>query len=533
MTIFHCPLRNRTRRRLSIAVLTGLFAVLSITGCAKQATTKAEASAAPTAAPTARILIYESDDSQADDEKFFVQPTRVETFEFYRYFDAALVFEEQENLYFPVQSTLIQCLVLRGDIVKAGDLLAECDDSMLTAQSELFENNYEIAKLRYASDKKNARTAAEREIADLRFDMAQTEYDSFQAKLEACKLYAPFDGMITFAEALKNVPVGPGQTTITLANTAPDKLLLQVDDGERVNIDMLGRPPGIRFVYYQDTVGPGTSVGTPVDIQLLGSKKYTTGTIETIRSTRPDLNPDLMTSHTYIRLPNPQVLLEDYRSKGLTHNEEQELKIGNFPSFRVRIKSETLHNVLTLPVSVFGSAPSNTQWYGGQKRSDSDDGYIATTFYAPVFRQDNVTEKIPVLLGPVDENGLVMIESGLSEDDVVVLLSKPHELLIWDGKGIPFTSAFENGEMLFYYSKPDPVSGKNTEYFSNYNPNEPIPMDTDIGIPYTATIDEDGNLMYFSKVTDPKTGETVDLGSNYNPNDPPNDVTITFTYTTK
>ncbi|SLN63102.1 HlyD family efflux transporter periplasmic adaptor subunit [Roseisalinus antarcticus] len=145
--------------------------------------------------------------------------------------DAEITSDDRVIVSVPFDGFLAERLVRAGDVVQAGQLLARLDDRDLSLdllRQEATRRQKEIERdAAIANNNRAELSVLSAEIAEVDAEIALTE-----AQLEAGRLRAPYDGVVTLdaTEGLVGAPVGRGEELLTLAPREQRSLTLHVPD---------------------------------------------------------------------------------------------------------------------------------------------------------------------------------------------------------------------------------------------------------------------------------------------------------------
>ena len=131
-----------------------------------------------------------------------------------------------ETLLFGKNGTMKKVYVRAGEEVEEGQLLAELDTNNITDQIEQQEYMTERARLNYLAQYEMSRTSYGTQIAKLDYDYQQRQLEKLYAQAENSLIYAPFDGIVTYAASLKAGDyVEADRAVVTVAD--PTQLIIQ------------------------------------------------------------------------------------------------------------------------------------------------------------------------------------------------------------------------------------------------------------------------------------------------------------------
>ncbi|MBE6936541.1 MAG: efflux RND transporter periplasmic adaptor subunit [Ruminococcaceae bacterium] len=167
-----------------------------------------------------------------------------------------------ETLLFGKSGTLKKIHVRSGDEVTAGQLLAELDTNNIEDQIEYQEYVVEKAKLSYYAQAENG-YGYSTQIAKLDYEYQQKQLEKLYAQAEDSAIYAPFDGVITYAAGLAAGDyIDAERGIVTIAD--PTQLIIVY---KPTNVDDIYTGMTLDITMKNDeSTYPGTVVQTPADV---------------------------------------------------------------------------------------------------------------------------------------------------------------------------------------------------------------------------------------------------------------------------
>ena len=184
-----------------------------------------------------------------------------------------------------IGGALISMRVEEGDVVRAGQVLAEVDARELSAQLRSAEANLELA--RSTADrsavlfKDRVVTAAEHERDQAAFEAAKASVDALKLRLAYASVRAPVSGVVTDKRAEAGDVIGAQARLFTIADVSTLVVLVQVSElditglsvgqSARVTIDAFGATQfdgRIRRIF---PAADSVSRMVPVEVALSGS----------------------------------------------------------------------------------------------------------------------------------------------------------------------------------------------------------------------------------------------------------------------
>lgn len=161
---------------------------------------------AATLAATLFLLACSPQEEATESQAEVVRPVKLYTVQStqarnIRQFPAELQASQEADLAFRVGGQLKQLLVVEGQLIKKGELLAMLDPTDFALQVDLAEANIRLAKAQFsriqAMYKQKATTQAQYDEARASLDQAENALATARNQLAYTKLYAPFDGVVS------------------------------------------------------------------------------------------------------------------------------------------------------------------------------------------------------------------------------------------------------------------------------------------------------------------------------------------------
>ena len=155
---------------------------------------------------------------------------------------------EEVTIVSEIDATVVSLPFDEGGYVKKGDLIAQLDDSQLSADEMRTEALYNQSNSSYERIKavveNNAATKQSLDDAYAAYKVAEANYKLAKAKLSKTKILAPFDGIIGARQVSVGTFLRAGQKITELANldqirvsfSAPEKYLAQLKRNSTVNV---------------------------------------------------------------------------------------------------------------------------------------------------------------------------------------------------------------------------------------------------------------------------------------------------------
>ncbi len=150
---------------------------------------------------------------------------------------------------------LAELHVAPGEVVRAGQLLAQLDDTDALRQVRQAEIALELAELRQAETLEQQPTAEARRSAALQVEQAQLSLDQAEAQLAATTLTAPQDGVVTRVQAARGDSVG-ASAIITLADMERPLVRFSLEESD-LDKAKVGATTRIVFDAYHEHVFDG------------------------------------------------------------------------------------------------------------------------------------------------------------------------------------------------------------------------------------------------------------------------------------
>jgi multidrug efflux pump subunit AcrA (membrane-fusion protein) len=255
-------LKERNRKRLMLALLTGAAVTASLSGCSLLP--KEEPSLAPP-------LVKPSEDS--------VQTAEATRASLVKYMRGIGAFESTNVVYHALKqpgAVVEKMYVKSGDAVKKGDLLIQFQvgDLDLTVQEDELRVKYAEMNLREAV------AAGNDEMADIRrieLNIAKTRLQKTKERLASKRMMAEADGIVVYAEHLeRNQQVNDGRTLVSVAD-----------------------PTELRLVYEAINRNALTGVKPGMAAEIVHDKQTYAGVVTQTPDSAPDtLQPQLADKYT-------------------------------------------------------------------------------------------------------------------------------------------------------------------------------------------------------------------------------------------
>ena len=274
--------------------------------------------------------------------------------------------------------------------VKAGQLIAELDMSVLQTELESSRANLNSSKVEYDYQTKNYQrikglyekelvSATEFEQAQYSYDkarysytQAQSNYSKSQKNIGYAKIYSPIDGVVLSRAVDEGQTVASGFSTPTLFTIANDLTAMQVIANVD-EADIGAVKEGQRVEFEVDAFPEDTFAGTVMQVRLQATT-----------------TSNVVTYQVVINAPNPDLKLKP----GLTAN--------------ITIYTLDKHDVLAVPVRALRFTPENEK-------------YQENTVWRQL--RDGTLERVSVVTGVTDGVQTEILE-GLQEGDRVVTGTK-------------------------------------------------------------------------------------------------------------
>lgn len=277
-----------------------------------------------------------------------------------------------------------------NSVVKAGQLIAELDMSVLQTELESSKANLNSSKVEYDYQSKNYQrikglyekelvSATEFEQAQYSYDkaryawsQAQSNYSKAQKNIGYAKIYSPIDGVVLSRAVDEGQTVASGFSTPTLFTIANDLTAMQVI----ANVDEadIGAVlEGQRVSFEVDAYPEDTFQGTVTQVRLQATT-----------------TSNVVTYQVVINAPNPELKLKP----GLTAN--------------ITIYTLDKHGVLAVPVRALRFTPENEKYQENTVWRQLHDGQL---------------ERVTVTTGVSDGVQTEILE-GISEGDRIVTGTK-------------------------------------------------------------------------------------------------------------
>ncbi|MGA9294126.1 MAG: efflux RND transporter periplasmic adaptor subunit [Ignavibacteriaceae bacterium] len=193
------------------------------------------------------LLNYACSDKQASADGYKLPPTPVEiakvkTQDVADKFEAVGTIEAIEGVTIvsEIDASVISLPFEEGSFIKKGDLIAQLDDSQLSAEVNRTEALYNQSKASYKRVKsivdQNAGTPQDLDDAVANLKVAEANFELAKARLSKTRIVAPFDGIIGTRKVSAGAFLRTGQEITELANlneirisfSAPERFLAQL-----------------------------------------------------------------------------------------------------------------------------------------------------------------------------------------------------------------------------------------------------------------------------------------------------------------
>ncbi|MHA7966524.1 efflux RND transporter periplasmic adaptor subunit [Paenibacillus sp. CAU 1782] len=153
-----------------------------------------------------------------------------------------------------------------GDRVKAGDVLVELESGDLDLQLRLQKMNVEKGWLLYTQSKSADASATDLRLREIELEREVLLLESMESRMEHSRLYAPIDGIVTFAETLQaGDTVSAHQSVMTIADPARIELIYTAGSSKDLMMVEAGMPVQLR---YKGKDYGGTVLQTPANAPL-------------------------------------------------------------------------------------------------------------------------------------------------------------------------------------------------------------------------------------------------------------------------
>lgn len=183
-----------------------------------------------------------------------------------------------ETLLFGKSGTLKKIHVRSGDEVVTGQLLAELDTNNIEDQIEHQEYVVEKARLNYYAQAENGYGYGT-QIAKLDYEYQQKQLEKLYAQAEDSAIYAPFDGIVTYAAGIAAGDYVDAERAIVTVSD-PTKLII------------LYKPTNVQEIY----------TGMTLDITMKNDENTYTGTVVQTPADVPADASDEAKANVYIEL---------------------------------------------------------------------------------------------------------------------------------------------------------------------------------------------------------------------------------------
>ncbi|MFC4812308.1 efflux RND transporter periplasmic adaptor subunit [Paenibacillus sp. GCM10023250] len=150
-----------------------------------------------------------------------------------KYFSGTAVVASSHTvpLYYKESGRLKALLVSQGDVVKAGQLIAELDRGDLDLRVQLQKLNLERARIALNAARRDGATGTDLRLKEIDVEREQLTLDSMLGQLESAKLVAPIAGVIAYADAKSSGDGINGYTPlVTIADPMQTQLVYAAED---------------------------------------------------------------------------------------------------------------------------------------------------------------------------------------------------------------------------------------------------------------------------------------------------------------
>ena len=129
---------------------------------------------------------------------------------------------------------LIESNAKYGAKVHEGDLLFALDIGDMEIEQKVAELNLEKATMYYDRVKRRTSSTYDRRMAEIDMEIKQLAYDKITSDIEKSKIYAPFDGVVTYmTNAVVGDVVNAQKTMIKIADESQLRLMVQGDNASK------------------------------------------------------------------------------------------------------------------------------------------------------------------------------------------------------------------------------------------------------------------------------------------------------------
>jgi len=312
--------------------------------------------------------------------------------------------------------------------VTKGQLIAELDKSLLSAQADQYKANLQVAKsqLIYAQstfDRQNllyqtgAISKADFETAQYNLNSAKANVESVQAQVNAAdknlsyaNIYSPVDGVVMTRNVSMGQTVAASFNTPTLFVIAKDIKKMQVQGAvDQADIGNIMQDQRVTFTVdaYPDDVFKGT--------------------VEEIRL-EPTVSSNVVTYTTIISAPNDNLKLKPGMTANITVFTKEEDSALLIPAKALKFKPDESFSkqYKIIPLNTDSSeqhhARQNKNDSSSKKRKDSSDVVKRTRGTIWVLQGDSLVQK-RVVTGLNDDTNVEILR-GLTVNDIVVSAMK-------------------------------------------------------------------------------------------------------------
>jgi membrane fusion protein (multidrug efflux system) len=290
---------------------------------------------------------------------------------------------QQATLYAKVAGYLKSISVDRGDLVKAGDMLAEVEVPELLAEQARFKAEVDVAKVDYERVSQAMKKAVDLVMpqtvdeAKAKYEIAMANLKRNETLLDYAKIVAPFSGVIT----RRWVDPGALIPSATSSSAPQNAAVVTLMDFSKVRIDVA--------VPEQETPLVKNDLPVKITVEELPGKAFA-GKVTRFAYALDDMTK---TMDAEIEMPNPN----------------QELRPGMFATAKIAVQRK--HDALLMPIEALVSEKSKTS--------------VFTLV-------QNKAKKVLVKIG-FNDGAMAEIVEGLNGDEMVIL---PGKMSLNDGQPV-------------------------------------------------------------------------------------------------
>jgi RND family efflux transporter MFP subunit len=257
-----------------------------------------------------------------------------------RYFSGTAVVASSHTvpLFYKESGRLKELHVSQGDVVKAGQLVAELDRGDMDLRVQLEKLNLERAQIVLNAARRDGLTGNDLRLKQIDVEREQITLESMQQQLESAKLTAPIDGVIAYTDTKASGDSINGYTPlVTIADPKQTYLVYAAEDAKQISAIEREMPVEITV---NDKKVAGKVLQGPLDAPLTGNK---------------DID-DRNTKMLYVNVTDPSVKLE----------------LGKSVEIRIGLEKKT--NVVVIPRSGLRTYLGRTyvQVADGDRRKEID-----------------------------------------------------------------------------------------------------------------------------------------------------------------